>query len=139
MKTIQHEGRFQKTYLALVDGVPTETRFTIDAPIGYAEGSRLVHTVRSDGQAAKSECEVIKTFGGMSLVRLIPHTGRTHQLRVHMAYAGYPLLGDWLYGERSKLIDRPALHAAELSFAHPITGEEIKLSAPLPEDMARLL
>ena len=139
MKTIQHEGRFQKTYLALVTGVPKESRFTIDAPIGYADGSRLVHTVRSDGQEAKSFCEVVKIFDGMSLVRLIPHTGRTHQLRVHMAYAGYPLLGDWLYGTRSVLIDRTALHAAGLVFAHPITKEEITLSAPLPADMGRVI
>ena len=139
MKTIQHEGRFQKTYLALVTGVPKESRFTIDAPIGYADGSRLVHTVRSDGQEAKSFCEVVKIFDGMSLVRLIPHTGRTHQLRVHMAYAGYPLLGDWLYGTQSVLIDRPVLHAAGLVFAHPITREAITLSAPLPADMGRVI
>ena len=139
MKTMQHEGRFQKTYLAIVCGAPRERRFTIDAPIGFADGSKLVRTVRSDGQAASSECEVIQTFGGMSLVRLIPHTGRTHQLRVHMAYAGCPLLGDWLYGARSERIDRPALHAAGLVFPHPVTGAEITLSAPLPEDMIRVI
>ena len=111
----------------------------IDAPIGPEHGSTYRQCVREDGAKAKSVCEVLKTGKGISLVRLIPYTGRTHQLRVHMAYAGYPLLGDWLYGERSTLIERPALHAAELSFAHPITGEEIKLSAPLPHDMARLL
>ena len=139
MKTIQHEGRFQKTYLALITGVPKESRFTIDAPIGYADGSRLVHTVRSDGQEAKSFCEALETKDGITLVRLIPHTGRTHQLRVHMAYAGYPLLGDWLYGTQSVLIDRPALHAAGLVFAHPITREAITLSAPLPADMGRVI
>ena len=139
MKTIQHEGRFQKTYLALVTGIPTEARFTIDAPIGPEPGSTYRQCVRSDGAEAKSECEVLKRGDGLSLVRLTPYTGRTHQLRVHMAYAGYPLLGDWLYGTRSDLIDRPALHAAALTFTHPITGKEITLSAPLPLDMARLL
>lgn len=139
MKAIQHAGAFQKTYLAIVCGVPKEPRFVIDAPIGFAEGSRYQHTVRPDGAEAQSECEVLRVFGEMSLVRLMPRTGRTHQLRVHMAYAGFPLLGDWLYGERSERIDRPALHAAELTFAHPVTGETVSLSVPLPEDMRSIL
>ena len=138
MKTIQHEGRFQKTYLALVAGVPKEPRFTIDAPVGPLPGSTYQRCVREDGAEAKSLCEVISAGDGVSLLRLTPYTGRTHQLRVHMAYAGHPLLGDWLYGERSPLIDRPALHAAALAFTHPVTGEKIALSAPLPEDMAAL-
>ena len=139
MKTIQHEGRFQKTYLALITGVPNEARFTIDAPIGPEPGSTYRQCVREDGAEAKSFCEALGTKDGITLVRLTPYTGRTHQLRVHMAYAGYPLLGDWLYGTRSVLIDRPALHAASLSFTHPITGEEITLSASLPEDMRRVI
>ena len=139
MKTIQHEGRFRKTYLALIADVPKESRFTVDAPIAPEPGSTYRQCVRVDGAQAKSVCEVLKTGSGISLVRLTPYTGRMHQLRVHMAYAGYPLLGDWLYGTRSDLIDRPALHASELSFTHPITGEEITLSAPLPTDMAALL
>ena len=139
MKTIQHEGRFQKTYLALVAGEPKEQRFKIDAPLGPEPGSTYRQCVREDGAEAKSLCEVLETTDGAALVRLTPYTGRTHQLRVHMAYAGYPLLGDWLYGKRSVLIDRPALHAASLSFTHPITGEEIALSASLPEDMRRVI
>ena len=139
MKEIQHAGAFQKTYLAIVTGVPTRERFTVDAPIGLQPGSTYRHCVRSDGAAAASVCEVLEAKDGLSLVRLTPCTGRTHQLRVHMAYAGYPLLGDWLYGERSERIDRPALHAAGLAFTHPVTGEEITLSAPLPKDMERLI
>ena len=139
MKTIQHAGAFRKTYLALVSGVPKETRFTVDAPIGPEDGSRYKQSVRTDGAPAMTECETVAAFNGYSLVRLTPHTGRTHQIRIHMAYAGYPLIGDWLYGKRSDLIDRPALHAAELGFAHPITGETLSLCAPLPPDMARLL
>ena len=136
MKTVQHEGSFQKTYLALVTGVPKEPRFTVDAPIGPEPGSSYRQCVRVDGANAKSLCEVLEMRNGISLVRLTPYTGRTHQLRVHMAYAGFPLLGDWLYGSRSDLIDRPALHAAKLTFAHPITGDEITLCAPLPSDMS---
>lgn len=139
MKTVQHEGRFQKTYLALAAGVPKEARFMIDAPLGPEPGSTYRQCVRADGAEAKSVCEVLKAVDGISLLRLTPYTGRMHQLRVHMAYAGYPLLGDWLYGERSALIDRPALHAAGLVFTHPVTGKEIALSAPIPEDMRMLL
>ena len=138
MKRIQHAGGFQKMYFALVSGAPEKARFIIEAPIGPEPGSTYRQCVRSDGAEAKSLCEVLETRDGLSLVRLTPYTGRTHQLRVHMAYAGYPLFGDWLYGKRSDLIDRPALHAAGLTFTHPITGEEVRLSAPLPEDMRRL-
>lgn len=135
MKAIQHAGAFQKRYLAIVTGVTEEQRFIIDAPIGPYPGSSYRQCVREDGAQAKSVCEVLESKDGLSLVRLTPLSGRTHQLRVHMAYVGHPLLGDWLYGERSPLIDRPALHAAELAFVHPVTGEEIVLSAPLPADM----
>ena len=138
MKAIQHAGGFQKMYLALVTGEPKEKRLNIDAPIGPLPGSTYQRCVRSDGAEAKTLCEVLETRDGLSLVRLTPYTGRTHQLRVHMAYAGYPLFGDWLYGKRSERIDRPALHAAGLTFTHPITGETLSLSAPLPEDMRRL-
>ena len=139
LKTAQHEGRFQKTYLAIVTGVPEQDRFTIDAPIGPLPGSTYQRCVRSDGAEAKSLCETLQSDGERTLVRLTPYTGRTHQLRVHMAYAGHPLLGDWLYGSRSEQIDRPALHAAALTFPHPITGETLTLRAPLPEDMKALL
>ena len=139
MKEIQHAGQFRKTYLAVVEGTPKEQRFVIDAPIGFADGSSYLHTVRADGAHAESLCEVLETNGGRTLVRLTPYTGRTHQLRVHMAYAGHPLTGDWLYGTRSGRIDRPALHAAALTFPHPVTGEKLTLSAPLPEDMRTLI
>ena len=76
----------------------------------------------------------------MSLVELTPHTGRTHQLRVHMAAIGCPLTGDWLYGrEDRERIARPALHAAQLELVHPVTGERLSAAAPLPEDMKKLL
>lgn len=139
MKTAQPTETFQKTYLAIVTGEPKERRFTIDAPIGPLPGSTYQRCVRADGAKAQSLCEVLVSKNGLSLVRLTPYTGRTHQLRVHLAYTGYPLLGDWLYGSRSEAIDRPALHASALAFVHPVTGERIALNAPLPGDMARLL
>ncbi|MDD7496141.1 MAG: RluA family pseudouridine synthase, partial [Eubacteriales bacterium] len=70
---------------------------------------------------------------------LHPRSGRTHQLRVHMAHIGCPLLGDWLYGESSPLIARPALHAERVAFTHPLTGEYICVHAPMPKDMSKLL
>ena len=139
MKTVQQQGTFQKTYLAVVSGVPERRQFLIDAPIGPMPGSTYRRTVRADGAEARTLCEVLETREDRALVRLTPFSGRTHQLRVHMAYAGNPLLGDWLYGERSERIDRPALHAAELSFVHPMTGETLSLVSPLPDDMKRLL
>ncbi|MBQ1632146.1 MAG: RluA family pseudouridine synthase [Clostridia bacterium] len=139
MKTIQHAGAFQKTYLAITEGTPARCRIEINAPIGPLPGSTYQRCVRADGAEARSLMEVLTSKNGRSLVRLTPFTGRTHQLRVHMAHIGHPLVGDWLYGERSTLIDRPALHASELTFLHPITGERIQLCAPLPEDMQRLL
>ena len=134
MKAQQHDGRFRKTYLAITNGVPESEHFFIDAPIGPLPGSTYQRTVRSDGAPAKSECTVLETRGGLALVKLVPHTGRTHQLRVHMAYAGTPLMGDWLYGTRDETVSRPLLHAHTLAFDHPITGERIELVSPPPEE-----
>ena len=83
---------------------------------------------------------MLQICGERALVRLLPHTGRTHQLRVHMAAIGCPLTGDWLYGtEDRELIARPALHSHILRFTHPLTGEAVTVTAPIPEDMLRLL
>lgn len=139
MKTLQHAGQMKKTYLAIVRGYPPSEHGVIDAPTGPYESSTYQRTVREDGIRSVSEYRVIASWNGLSLVSLIPHTGRTHQLRVHMAHLGCPLLGDWLYGERDSRIMRPALHSYLLSFIHPLSGEEISLSAPLPEDMKGLI
>lgn len=139
MKSVQHKGQIQKTYLALVKGCPQPSSGIIDAPIGPLEGSTYQRTVRSDGLPSLSEYQVIASWDDLSLVRLKPHTGRTHQLRVHMAYIGCPLLGDWLYGDRDYRIDRPALHSCTLSFTHPMTARRITLKASLPADMAALI
>lgn len=139
MKNLQHAGQMQKSYLALVKGRPPLNAGVIDAPIGPFEGSTYQRIVRSDGDRSVSEYRVVASWDDLSLVCLIPHTGRTHQLRVHMAHIGCPLLGDWLYGERDNRIIRPALHSNLLSFRHPLTGVELSLSAPLPEDMIRLV
>lgn len=135
-----HSREFYREYRAVCMGCPEPKSGTIDAPIGRDETSTIARCIRPDGQSAVSHYEVLAQANGMSLVKLIPETGRTHQLRVHMASIGCPLAGDWLYGtEDHDLIPRPALHAYALHLTHPVTGEVLALTAPLPEEMARLV
>lgn len=135
-----HTERFYREYRAVCVGYPSPSRGTIDAPIGRDETSTVRRCVRPDGSPAVSHYEVLSTQNGFSLLKLIPETGRTHQLRVHMASIGHPLVGDWLYGtEEPELISRPALHSCALTLVHPVTEEVLHLTAPLPEDMARLV
>ena len=135
-----HTADFYREYRAVCLGCPQPLRGTIDAPIGRDETSAVVRTVRPDGQRAVSHYEVLLPGEALSLVKLVPETGRTHQLRVHMASIGHPLAGDWLYGtEDPHLIPRPALHAYALRLTHPVTGEVLSFTAPLPADMRRLV
>ena len=135
-----HTDRFRREYRAVCMGCPEPESGTIDAPIGRDETSTVARMVRPDGLPAVSHYEVLAKGDGLSLVKLVPETGRTHQLRVHMASIGHPLAGDWLYGtEDPTLIARPALHSCAVTLTHPVTGEVLHLTAPLPEDMARLV
>ena len=135
-----HSDRFRREYRAVCVGCPDPKEGTVDAPIGRDETSVVARCVRSDGAPAVSHYQVLEEANGMSLVQLRPETGRTHQLRVHMASIGCPLVGDWLYGtEEPEKIARPALHSCALTMTHPVTGEVLHLTAPLPEDMTRLL
>lgn len=138
--TAMKNGEIKKTYIAVVCGVPEPRRGIIDAPIARAEEGILMRTVCAEGRQARTEYNTVASSpdGAYSLVVLRPLTGRTHQIRVHMKYIGCPLVGDFLYGERSPLIDRHALHAARMSFAHPDDGRRITVSAPLPDDFAEL-
>ena len=139
MKRRQHTQTFFREYLAVADGTVTPSSGTIDAPIGFVEGSSYRHCVRRDGAGSVTEYETLSIAHGRTLLRLMPKTGRTHQLRVHMAYLGFPLTGDWLYGTRSDAIDRPALHSHHLIFHHPISGVKTELLSPLPADMKALI
>lgn len=135
-----HTGTFRREYRAICLGCPVPGRGIVDAPIGRDETSMVARKVRPDGAPAVSRYEVLARGEGLSLLGLQPETGRTHQLRVHMAYMGCPLAGDWLYGtEDPALIPRPALHSCAMTLAHPVTGEALALTAPLPGDMRRLL
>lgn len=135
-----HSDALVREYLALAVGEVAPKRGIIDRPIAREESSLVKRCCREDGLPSLTEYEVLSVHGDLSLVHLIPHTGRTHQLRVHMAALGYPLLGDWLYGtEERDRIARPALHSAFLHFTHPLTGEELSFEAPLPPDMAKFV
>lgn len=139
MKRRQHTDAFYREYLAVAEGIVAPASGTVDAPIGLADGSSYRHCVRPDGAGSITVYETLSVTNGRTLLRVTPQTGRTHQIRVHLAYLGHPLTGDWLYGERSEDIDRPALHSHRLLFVHPLTGEKIELCSPLPPDMERLL
>jgi 23S rRNA pseudouridine1911/1915/1917 synthase len=135
-----HTSGYARTYLGIACGTVFPERGEITLRIGMAKGSTYQRAIREDGQAARTEYELLAVNERFTLLRLVPHTGRTHQLRLHMAAAGYPLAGDWLYGaEDRQLIARPALHSHTLTLTHPITAEVIHLSAELPEDMKRLI
>jgi 23S rRNA pseudouridine1911/1915/1917 synthase len=140
LKNQLHTGAFRRRYLAVCEGHPEPGYATIDAPIGMVDGSLMQREIRPDGQASRTHYRVLSTHGPRALVELELETGRTHQIRVHMAHIGHPLTGDFLYGTEDKsLISRPALHSWQVEIAHPITGKILHLSAPLPEDMQTLL
>ena len=140
LKQQLHTAAFRRTYLAVCRGVPEPAAGVIDAPLGPRPGSLVEQMARPDGKAARTRYRVREDLGDRALVELELDTGRTHQIRVHLAHLGHPLLGDFLYGEEDQaLIGRPALHSWKLSLRHPITGQELDFTAPVPEDMAGLL
>ena len=140
LKNQLHTHGFCREYLAVCEGTPHPSAGTVDAPLGPKPGSLVEQMVRPDGKPARTHYEVVRAGEGCSLVRLVLDTGRTHQIRVHLAHLGHPLVGDFLYGrEEPDRIPRPALHSHRLTFRHPITGAEMTFTAPVPPDMARLL
>ncbi|MEA4913653.1 MAG: RluA family pseudouridine synthase [Christensenella sp.] len=135
-----HTEDYARVYLGVAVGRVEPPDGVIELPIGMAEGSTFQRAIVPGGQPARTEYSTLATNERFTLLRLIPRTGRTHQLRLHLSAIGYPLAGDWLYGTEDRaLIARPALHSYELSLKHPITGKRIHLAADLPEDMRRLI
>ncbi len=132
------EGAVERRYLALVSGVPQHDEGVIDAPIGKHREHPHLRAVRPQaGERAVTLWRVVERYAHAALLDVVLETGRTHQIRVHLAHAGHPVLGDRPYGGRGlSLIRRQALHAWRLSFRHPATGERLELEAPLPEDLA---
>jgi 23S rRNA pseudouridine1911/1915/1917 synthase len=146
----------EKEYIAIARGRMKEATGTIDKPIGRHPDHYEMQRVHPDGKPAVTAWEVLETFKRFTLLRLKPKSGRTHQLRVHLAAINHPIVGDRLYSKRppltlsevqggeaapgeTPLIARQALHAAKLNFDHPRTGERVTFEAPLPEDMQRTL
>ena len=146
------EGRIHKEYVAIVEGVPTQDAFEIDAPLGHDEGSRVPGkmAVRPDGAQALTLVEVIERLSDRTIVRARPRTGRKHQIRAHLAHAGLPIVGDLLYGgderrfvrfQLGQRVDTPEglvpgrhlLHARALEFAAP-EGDSVIIEAPWPDD-----
>jgi 23S rRNA pseudouridine1911/1915/1917 synthase len=145
-----HDRLVKKTYLAVVLGVPRPPTGALEWAIGRHPRNRQRMSIRSrSARAARTRYEVLEAFATLSLVRLEPETGRTHQIRVHLAASGHPVLADPLYGARKGRalprdgpggsFTRQALHAAELEIVHPNSGERLHLRAPLPPDMTALL
>ena len=130
-----HTDAFRREYLALARGVFPENSGTIDSPIGRDAAAPTKRAVCQAGQPSRTEYAVLEQFSDGALLRVRPLTGRTHQIRVHMASIGHPLFGDVLYGAAEEMLDRPALHSAFLSLRHPVTGEMLELAAPLPDDL----
>lgn len=140
LQKLLHTDDFARHYLAVVEGHLPDRQGVIDAPIGKEDAASIRRLVRADGKPSVTHYEVLKESERRSLVRLRLETGRTHQIRVHMAYLGCPVCGDFLYGtELPDLPGRFALHSAELSLTHPLTMEGLHIVSPLPERLRALL
>ena len=134
--------KVEKEYLAICVGNPGNRR--IEGNIGrHPTRRKEMAIVKEKGKEAKTLCTTVAYNELLSLVKLVPHTGRTHQLRVHMQSIGFPILGDTVYGSASSNtkfdIHRQLLHAYRLCFIHPITKEEIELKAPIPQDISKFI
>ena len=134
------ERKVEKTYIALVEGLVTLPEGRIEAPIGRDAKHRLRMAGVENGRDARTTYRVLREVGHRTLLEVRPHTGRTHQTRVHLASIRHPITGDRLYGRRGDApVARQFLHAQKLSFQHPRTGERLELEAPLAEDLQQAL
>lgn len=140
MARMLHTDAFVREYLAVVQGIPAQPQGVIDAPIARVPGETVRRCVEEGGQAARTQFCVLQTGDARALVRLRLFTGRTHQIRVHLAHIGCPIVGDYLYGrEEASLPGRFALHSAYLSLRQPVTGEKIEIKSALPQALRCLL
>lgn len=136
--TQMKKGSVKKIYIALVHGNFDTEHFTIDLPIGRPFDDQVQRAVMmTGGKDAVTEVTIIEQYDGYSLAELSIHTGRTHQIRVHMSHIGHPVSGDSLYGGASPgIIDRQALHARMIELRHPASGEIMIFTAPVPDDIS---
>jgi 23S rRNA pseudouridine1911/1915/1917 synthase len=131
-------GKVKKVYIAVVKGIIKESKGIINAPVGKAEDDKIAREVNQAGKESITEFEVIKRLRDLTLIKIILHTGRTHQIRVHMQYLNHPLLGDSLYDKKSDIINRQALHALSIGFVHPRTKQYQKYTAPIAGDIKKI-
>lgn len=129
----------EKYYYALVEGMVEKHEGIINEPITRLNPEDIIRVVHPSGKECITEYITEKKYNNMTLVKLKLITGRTHQIRVHMKHIGHPIVGDVLYGRKSDLIGRQALHCYEMKFKHPITNEDLVITCPLPEDIKRLI
>ncbi len=141
LKALLAARRLRREYLTLVEGHPPARSGTIEAPIGRHRRDRVLMSIDSeDAREARTHYEIERLLPGSSLLRVVLDTGRTHQIRVHMEAIGYPVCGDPQYGTAGRYgLSRQFLHAARLAFTHPVTGEELDVSSPLPDDLVAAL
>lgn len=127
------QGNYAKTYFAVAEG-EIQGSGTIDRPIYRPDPNKTLRAVGETGERAVTHYEVLSADGAHTFLKITLETGRTHQIRVHFSSLGHPLAGDDMYGGHTDLFSRAALHCGELRFTHPVTGEEMFFTAPLPED-----
>lgn len=139
MSEQQKKGQIHREYEAVVESIIVQDRQSIIAPIGRKDTSIIEREVRTDGQFAHTDLTVLARKHDMTHVRLKLHTGRTHQIRVHMAFIGHPLVGDELYGGNHTYIDRQALHCRYIEFEHPLTKQRMYFESKLPEEISTLI
>ncbi len=133
------DGSFKRTYLAIVQGVMDPPAGTIDVPIGEHPAKPNRRAITGQGERAVTHYRAVFSSREMSLLEITLETGRTHQIRVHLAWAGHPVIGDRMYGKSSPLISRQALHAQSMEFIHPGDGGRKKVKAPFPSDFQAVL
>jgi 23S rRNA pseudouridine1911/1915/1917 synthase len=141
LKELLAARQLRREYLALVDGRPSARTGTVDAPIGRDRRDRLLMSIdAAEPREARTHFEIERPLAHVTLLRIVLDTGRTHQIRVHMAAIGNPVCGDRQYGgSRSFGLERQFLHSARLAFVHPVTGEAVDVSSELPADLAAAL
>lgn len=144
LRALQEQFRsreVEKTYLALVHEHVQPPEGIVEVPVGRHPQDRKRMAALADGKYARTRFHAVESFDGHTLLELHPYTGRTHQIRVHLSWLGYPVVGDTVYGRRDEdlLEDRHFLHACRLRLSHPVTGDRLTLEASLPEELEEVL